>query len=449
MKDLFRSFKKPSAEELKELWENAVFVLDTNVLHSVYRYQSETCEEVLTLMEQLQDRIWIPYHVALEFHRNRLSVIGGQHKKFDDTRQAIEKAVEALGKDLNKLQLKKRHSHINPDPLLDGIKKLTKDYMVKLDEQEASSLKIESEDHLLGRIESILNGRVGDKPESEAIKKIMDLGKGRYKSLIPPGYKDAVKEKESDNKYSYDGVEYERQFGDLIVWNQLIEYADKQDKKHLIFVTDDNKEDWWQITKGKTTGFRVELINEIYSKTGLVCFNAYSLSGFLANAKQFLQESVSEEAIEEVKLTSVIEFKHNIKTTPSFRQILWNKRRLSAHRGSEEHARLKYEKQMLDQQALFEEQLMLELEAEEHAAQAYEEHQMLEREAEEHAAQAHEEHQMLEREAEEHAAQAYEEHQMLEREAEEHAALAYEEQQMLEREAEEHAIQEHEERIRG
>ena len=304
MKDMFRSFKKPTEEELKELWENAVFVFDTNVLHSVYRYQSETCEEVLRLMEQLQDRIWIPYHVALEFHRNRLSVIASQHKKFAETRKAIKKAVETLGKDLEDLQLKKRHSHIDPAPLLEGISKLTDDYLLKLISQETSCLKVESEDPLLGRIESILNGRVGGKPEDSVIKNIMNLGKERYKTLTPPGYKDAGKEKEPDNKYIYGGINYERQFGDLIVWQQIIQYAKEEGKKHLIFVTDDSKEDWWQKMQGKTIGFRNELIDEIYSKTGLHLFNAYFLGGFLTSAQKYLKEDVSEKTIGEVNESS-------------------------------------------------------------------------------------------------------------------------------------------------
>ena len=304
MKDLFRSFNKPNEDELKELWENAVFVLDTNVLHSVYKYQSTTCEEVLKLMELIQERIWIPYHVALEFHRNRLSVISGQHKKFNETRKAIDKAVNTLTKELSALQLKKRHSHINPDSLLDGINKLKNDYLKELDTQENECLKVESEDHLLSRIEKLLTGRVGNKPDKDAIKTIMDDGRARYKAFTPPGYKDAIKEKEVDNKYVYGGVSYERQFGDLIVWKQILQYVNNEDKTHLIFVTDDNKEDWWQISQGKTIGFRMELIDEIYSETKLQSFNAYSLGSFLASAQRYLKEGVSEEAIDEVNVVS-------------------------------------------------------------------------------------------------------------------------------------------------
>ncbi|MEZ8226778.1 PIN-like domain-containing protein [Vibrio splendidus] len=200
--------------------------------------------------------------------------------------------------------MKKRHSHINPDSLLDGINKLKNDYLKELDTQENECLKVESEDHLLSRIEKLLAGRVGSKPDKDAIKTIMDDGRARYKAFTPPGYKDAIKEKEVNNKYVYGGVSYERQFGDLIVWKQILQYVNNEDKTHLIFVTDDNKEDWWQISQGKTIGFRMELIDEIYSETKLQSFNAYSLGSFLASAQRYLKEGVSEEAIDEVNVVS-------------------------------------------------------------------------------------------------------------------------------------------------
>ncbi len=46
--------------------EQALFVFDTNVLLNLYRYQSGTRDELLNVLAQLSDRIWIPHHVALE-----------------------------------------------------------------------------------------------------------------------------------------------------------------------------------------------------------------------------------------------------------------------------------------------------------------------------------------------------------------------------------------------
>lgn len=315
MKNQFRSFKKTTDDELKTLWKDAIFVFDTNVLHSVYRYKESTCEDVLKLMEQLQKRVWIPYHVALEFHRNRLSVIYSQHKKFDETRKAIKNTLDGLKKELTSLQLDKRHSHIDPNPLIDGINKLILEYLEELNQQENQCIKVDSKDILLPRIESIFDNRVGEKPTNDDIRKIMDEGKERYKSLIPPGYKDSIKEKDKDNKYTYNGVSYEKQFGDLIVWKQIIDHVKKKDIKNIIFVTDDNKEDWWENTHGKTTNFRIELIDEILAATDLQNFKAYSLASFLEASKQYLKNTVSQDTIEDVYLSYPNETCELIKNT--------------------------------------------------------------------------------------------------------------------------------------
>ncbi|MBM4876542.1 DUF4935 domain-containing protein [Vibrio parahaemolyticus] len=304
MKDLFKGFSQPDETRLKELWKEAVFVFDTNVLTNLYRYRLSTSEELLKLMEQLGDRVWIPYHVALEYHRNRLSVIHDQHKKFSETKSAISSATDSLKKELQQLQLANRHSHIEPNTFIEKISDVSANFSQELDELEKSSMKVDSTDTLLERLESLFEGKVGEKPTQEFINEIEKAGKFRFEHQIPPGYLDADKDKKSDGLYTFGGVNYQRQYGDLIVWKQIIEHVKSGNLKHLIFVTDDSKEDWWQKTKGKTSGLRVELVDEIYRETELSCFYAYSSNSFLYNANVYLEEKISAEAIEDVRTVS-------------------------------------------------------------------------------------------------------------------------------------------------
>lgn len=299
MKALFKSYKKLNDDELKELWGNSIFIFDTNVLHSLYRYQSSTSSALLGLMDKLKERIWIPHHVGLEFHRNRLSVIHDQHKKFADTKNAVNDSIVNIKKEFEKLQLKKRHSLIDPDKLISGIEAVTSEYLEELDTLEANSLKIGSDDAILEKLETLFDGKVGAKPTQEEINEIETSGKKRYEDKIPPGYRDDSK----SDKFQYCGVEYQRKFGDLIVWKQLIKYVAESGLSHVIFVTDDNKEDWWQITKGRVTGFRTELTDELYAETDVKLFNAYSLGGFLHHSNLYLggKSVVSEDAIDEVE----------------------------------------------------------------------------------------------------------------------------------------------------
>ena len=307
MKNIFKSFYQPADIELEELWNKAIFVFDTNVLTNLYRYQSSTRESLLKVMEQLNDRVWIPHHVALEYQRNRLTVVGEQHKKFNDTKKVVESAVSDLQQKLEKLQLKKRHSHINPDTLINGINELSQQFFKELDDLESDSIKVGATDLLRDRLDNLFAEKVGKAPTQENILSIEKEGKERFNKQIPPGYQDSNKAKNGDDSYIFNGVEYHRQYGDLIVWKQILEYVQLIDIKHLIFITDDNKEDWWQKNQGKTISLRTELIDEIFRETNLKGFYAYKSESFLTNANKYLDENVSEEVIQEIKLTSDIQ----------------------------------------------------------------------------------------------------------------------------------------------
>ena len=106
-------------------------------------------------------------------------------------------------------------------------------------------------------------------------------------------------------------MSYERKYSDYIVWSQLLEYAKENNLSDLIFVTDDNKEDWWLKVKQqgfKTISPRPELVGEITQETSVQRFHMYSSEGFLSYANKLLNIEVSEDAINEVRdVSSAIE----------------------------------------------------------------------------------------------------------------------------------------------
>jgi hypothetical protein len=83
------------------------------------------------------------------------------------------------------------------------------------------------------------------------------------------------------------------------MWLQLIEYA-KAQRKPIIFVTDDRKEDWWRKEKGQTVSPRPELINEIQNEAH-VKFYMYHSEQFLKHAQEFLGLEGQQAAIQEVE----------------------------------------------------------------------------------------------------------------------------------------------------
>ncbi|OAV72243.1 hypothetical protein Barb4_00031 [Bacteroidales bacterium Barb4] len=83
MKSKFTGYYKPTEVEFKELWENALFVLDTNVLLDLFRYSENAVNALFKAIETLKDRIWIPYKVAFEYHKDLNSVISAQAKNIE------------------------------------------------------------------------------------------------------------------------------------------------------------------------------------------------------------------------------------------------------------------------------------------------------------------------------------------------------------------------------
>ena len=91
----------------------------------------------------------------------------------------------------------------------------------------------------------------------EKIYDLCDEGQKRFKNQTPPGFKDKNK----------DGI---RQYSDLILWSEIIDYS-IHNKKNILFVTDDVKIDWWS-TESKDDGttnrvFHPQLISEFEKKT--------------------------------------------------------------------------------------------------------------------------------------------------------------------------------------
>lgn len=308
MKNLFKSFYKLSEEDYKTLWQNAIFIFDTNILLNLYRYQSSTRDELLKVIEQLKERIWIPNYVALEFQRNRLFVIAEQHKRYTEVQNIVSKSLAGMQSELDGLQLKKRHSHINPDQLVESMQKIKKEYFEELNKLEEQSISLSTEDKILERLDDIFLDKVGKAFEKqEEIDSLFKEGEERFKKQIPPGYKDSKKDDKKPDDFSFGGLSYKRKFGDLIIWKQIIENAQKEELKDIIFITDDGKSDWWlkiDSNGPKTIGVRPELIDEIKNNSKVERFHVYNTESFLSYANEQLNAKVAKEAIEEVREVS-------------------------------------------------------------------------------------------------------------------------------------------------
>jgi hypothetical protein len=319
MRDKFPGYYSLDEEEYKDLWENCVFVFDTNVLLNLYRYPKDVSKEFINVLRQIQDRIWIPYNVGLEFQDNRRSVIHEQGEKFDEVKEELDTSYRSLQEKFNRL--KKRHSIIDPSTFLDKVKEVYdefRDTLEKLYEELPNLIEIDS---IRDELDILFEQKIGEPFSNEELKSLYKEGEERYSYKIPPGYKD-----KKDEKFSYSGRIYDKQYGDLILWKQILKAVmEKQEITSVILVTDDDKEDWWWRENGQVIGPRPELVEEILKTGGLDHFYMYNSERFLNFAKVYMEIDINEDSINKIK--TITQAVRTERFSPYLRKIiefLWN-----------------------------------------------------------------------------------------------------------------------------
>jgi hypothetical protein len=230
-------------------------------------------------MVTVQDRIWIPHQVGLEFSRNRLEVISQQEEAYDSVIKKLNEAME-------KIQAPREHPFLS-EGKKKKLEEVLKEVLEELEGRKKKHTALYNNDPILKKVFELFDGKVGAPFPQDRLAEIYKDGAKRYEQKSPPGYEDKNTKKEDERKY-----------GDLIVWYQLIDKA--KDGKPIIFVNDDGKEDWWLIHKGKTIGPRPELIAEMLDKAKAQ-FYMYQPWRFMEYAGKQLNREVTETAIEEAK----------------------------------------------------------------------------------------------------------------------------------------------------
>lgn len=331
MKNTFVYHSREEQNKIKEIWEKGIFIFDANVLLNLYRYEKNTAEDMFGVLEDLQGRIWIPYQVGMEFHKNRLSIIAEQKRKFSNVKNAIEKIRKTSRSSMEDLK-KGRFALIDIENFNDQIENLLQEFDKKLDNLEGEQQDVTEQDPILDRIHTIFDQRVGNLPNQKEIDAIYIDGANRYKYKRPPGYQDIGKGEKDSDLHSYSGILYKGRYGDLVAWKQIIEHAKAENIENVIFITDDNKEDWWLQVDSlgkKTLGPRVELIHEIREEAGVKNFLMYQFQQFLKFAQEYLNIKISPDAIDEVREVT-LEQNISPKDSDKFSTEVWQKHRALA-----------------------------------------------------------------------------------------------------------------------
>lgn len=293
--------------------ENTIIVFDTNSLLNVFRFTPEASKEYFEIIQSIQDKIYIPYLVALEFHFHKsetllLNEINVTKFKNDFSKNwnkvksdAVKKLFSSLTfrNDLQQNELTTFLSNLLNSDKLDIEAKLI-EKISSISDNQKNTFKI---------LIQIMESKTGERYTQDMITKIEKEGEERYKNGIPPGFNDANKKLSR----SYNGIKYQQKFGDLIIWKDIISKAKEDRIKHVIFVTSDGKQDSktdlnYKVCVGndgngkekyQIIGPRIELIEEMKNDTGA----DFYLMDELEFMKQFSQEEVSSQVAKSISDT--------------------------------------------------------------------------------------------------------------------------------------------------
>lgn len=286
MKELFKWCFPHSLAQIQEIWDNGILTVDANVLLDLYRYNPNTREALLESLNLFAGRAWISHQVAEEFFRNRNGVILSSTSSFNDAERNLTELRKVIEEPIKKLKSNRTIS--------DSIGKIVEesfDEAIKKATLEIENLKLcypeyIKEDPVLENICTLFNSNVGKPFDQEKIPEILKEAKRRKENKIPPGFKDS-------------GKEGDKPYGDYILWRQILNYI-KDVKRSLIFVTSEEKEDWWEKGSGKTVGPLYDLLKEFHEETGQL-FLLYRTARFLEYSLEKTGKQTNQEAVAEIR----------------------------------------------------------------------------------------------------------------------------------------------------
>lgn len=261
---------------LEGIKSDCFIVLDTNSLLVPYTTSKDSLEQIRRTCKMLAEekRLIIPGQVAREFAKNRAKKIGELYQQLSAKRDSAP-------------TLKKEEY-----PLLESVK----EYQESLRLEDEINKQLGEYRKAINKVLDHVKAWAWDDPVSLLYGElftggvVMDVSfdEGEVKKEfarrklhnIPPGYKDAAA-------------------GDLLIWLTILEIG-KKHKKSVIFVSGDEKADWYHISNKQPLYPRFELVDEYRRASSGQSFHIVQFSKFLGlyGASASVVEEVRKEEIQ-------------------------------------------------------------------------------------------------------------------------------------------------------
>jgi len=275
MRELFPGYfhREPAGA----VWKECIFSFDANFLLDFYRSTPQLQATLFSILGTIGDRSWLTHQAALEYYRNRETVIGESSDSYDRVSTLVKEAAKNIENGLKQYQ---KHTAIEVEKITAIVKKASSDVEKLLQELKSKHPNYSKRDEIEEKLVKLFDGKVGPPYAPEALQIVFQKAAQRFAERVPPGYKD---------EHQKDG---NRRFGDVVLWFQLLDMA-KEQKKALIFITADAKEDWWT-KEGRP---RPELIHEMFLDAK-VPFHIYKPAQFVTLASKFLDLKKEAKSVE-------------------------------------------------------------------------------------------------------------------------------------------------------
>lgn len=265
VEEMFPEFhqEKISKDDLRSE-KNNLIVVDTNFLLQILELPVDIASKYIASLKELKNNLYIPYLVALEFHFNKST------KKKNKSRNAklyisrIEEKIEELQGNISDIELLKMESNNQElDRLKGNLDLFKKDFLDKVNSFVQNEIT-DKEDKLYKEVLKIISDSVGEVYDQEWIDDVEKEGESRFEEQIPPGYNDV----EKNGIRKYNGITYQRKFGDLIIWKDILKKSsDTSYNDKVIFITNDGesakKNDLIYKTSNMKVGPSIYLMNEL------------------------------------------------------------------------------------------------------------------------------------------------------------------------------------------
>ncbi|MGV9231750.1 PIN domain-containing protein [Streptomyces nigra] len=276
-------------EDYKEAVKSYLIVLDTNVLLELYRFTPQARHELLDVLAQLDERLWIPHQVVSEYHRRRFEAVREHlnlYTSVPDTLMTLRnKSLQEVQTLANRCSMSDADKELLTAPINDAFDKVTAEIKRHSDAFDLSLAKVVRNDPILSALSQILDGKTGDPFSGEENDALIAKFQERVAEQMPPGFRDAGK---SENAH-----------GDFFVWEQLLREA-AQRQTPVLLVTNDVKDDWVKKEAGYVVGPRPELLVEFKSRCNDDLLMT-QLPHFLGMAKEVLGAAVSQSTMQQAK----------------------------------------------------------------------------------------------------------------------------------------------------